>query len=43
VLSSEPDDGRYETVPTAPFGKALHLPDPVGPTLETEQLTDRVG
>lgn len=42
VVHSEPDDGRYETVHTVPFGKTLHLPDPVGITLETEQLKDWV-
>ncbi|MEU8997204.1 Uma2 family endonuclease [Streptomyces caniferus] len=42
VVYSEPDDGRYETVHTVPFGKTLHLPDPVGITLETEQLKDWV-
>lgn len=42
VVYSEPDDGRYETVHTVQFGKSLHLPDPVGITLETEQLKDWV-
>ncbi|ARH93115.1 MULTISPECIES: Uma2 family endonuclease [Streptomyces] len=39
---SEPDGGRYETVHTVPYGKTLHLPDPVGITLETEPLKDWV-
>ena len=42
VVYSEPDDGSYETVHTVPFGKTLHLPDPVGITLETEPLKDWV-
>ncbi|MER6048937.1 Uma2 family endonuclease [Streptomyces sp. BHT-5-2] len=39
---SEPDGERYEIVHTVPFGKSLHLPDPVGITLETEPLKDWV-
>ncbi|BDH14983.1 Uma2 family endonuclease [Streptomyces hygroscopicus] len=42
VVYSEPDDGSYETVHTVPFGKTFHLPDPVGITLETEQLKNWV-
>ncbi|MFJ6605367.1 Uma2 family endonuclease [Streptomyces lydicus] len=42
-LYSEPDDGRYETIHTVPFGKSLHLPDPVGITLDTEPLKNWVG
>lgn len=42
-LYSEPDGTRYEDVRTVPYGKSLHLPDPVGITLETEQLKDWVG
>ncbi|GGU42809.1 hypothetical protein GCM10010211_02530 [Streptomyces albospinus] len=41
-LYSEPDGSRYEDVHTVPFGKSLHLPDPVGVTLETEPLKDWV-
>ncbi|PBC84970.1 MULTISPECIES: Uma2 family endonuclease [unclassified Streptomyces] len=40
---SEPNGARYEIVHTVPYGKSLHLPDPVGITLETEQLKDWVG
>ncbi|MEU9110877.1 Uma2 family endonuclease [Streptomyces sp. NPDC048483] len=39
---SEPDGARYENVHTVPFGKTLHLPDPVDITLETEALKDWV-
>ncbi|MGW1840270.1 Uma2 family endonuclease [Streptomyces sp. NPDC002067] len=42
TLFSEPDGSRYEDVHTVPFGKALHLPDPVNITLETEPLKDWV-
>lgn len=41
-LYSDPDGTRYEDVRTVPYGKSLHLPDPVGITLETEQLKDWV-
>ncbi|OEJ33664.1 Uma2 family endonuclease [Streptomyces subrutilus] len=39
-VHSEPDGRRYETVRTVPFGKDIHLPDPVGITLQTEPLKD---
>ncbi|WP_275463011.1 Uma2 family endonuclease [Streptomyces noursei] len=42
TLYSEPGGGRYEDVHTVPYGKPLHLPDPVGITLETEALKDWV-
>jgi Uma2 family endonuclease len=42
TIYSEPDDDRYENVHTVPFGKSLHLPDPVNITLETEALKDWV-
>ncbi|MGW2020701.1 Uma2 family endonuclease [Streptomyces decoyicus] len=42
VVHSEPDGARYENVHTVQFGKTVHLPDPVGITLETEQLKDWV-
>lgn len=41
-LYSEPNGARYEDVHTVPYGKSLQLPDPVGITLETEQLKDWV-
>lgn len=37
---SEPDGVRYANVHTVPYGKPLHLPDPVNITLETEALKD---
>ncbi|MFJ9849767.1 Uma2 family endonuclease [Streptomyces sp. NPDC101150] len=41
-LYSEPDGTRHEDVRTVSYGKSLHLPDPVGITVETEQLKDWV-
>ncbi|TBO56727.1 Uma2 family endonuclease [Streptomyces kasugaensis] len=43
TLHREPDGVRYQDVHTVPFGRTLHLPDPVGLTLETEALKDWVG
>ncbi|WP_162794029.1 Uma2 family endonuclease [Streptomyces paludis] len=42
TVYSEPDGGRYEMAHTVPFGKEITLPDPVGITLETEQLKNWV-
>lgn len=42
VVHSEPDGRRYELVHRVPFGRDLHLPDPVGITLQTEVLKDWV-
>ncbi|MFF2940809.1 Uma2 family endonuclease [Streptomyces niveus] len=42
TVYSEPDGVRYESARTVPFGKTVVLPDPVGITLETEQLKDWV-
>lgn len=42
TVFSEPDGVRYESARTVPFGKTIVLPDPVGITLETEQLKDWV-
>lgn len=42
TVYSEPDGVRYESARTVPFGKSVVLPDPVGITLETEQLKDWV-
>ncbi|MEU3373997.1 Uma2 family endonuclease [Streptomyces sp. NPDC006711] len=39
---SEPDGHRYASVRTLPFGRDLELPEPVGITLQTEQLKDWV-
>ncbi len=41
-VHSRPDDGRYETVQTLPFGKEVTLPDPIGITLDTEPLKNWV-
>jgi hypothetical protein len=41
-VHSRPDGVRYETVQTLPFGKDAALPDPVGITLDTEPLKNRV-
>ncbi|MER7984448.1 Uma2 family endonuclease [Streptomyces noursei] len=41
-LYGEPAGERYENVHTVPFGKSLHLPDPVGITLDTTPLKDWV-
>ncbi|MCJ1678066.1 Uma2 family endonuclease [Streptomyces sp. APSN-46.1] len=42
LVYSDPDGQRYETVRTVPYGKDIHLPDPVGITLHTEPLKDWV-
>ncbi|MFE0193496.1 Uma2 family endonuclease [Streptomyces sp. NPDC058989] len=39
---TEPDGASYENVKTVPYGKKIHLPDPVGITLDTEPLKDWV-
>ncbi|MEU7635786.1 MULTISPECIES: Uma2 family endonuclease [unclassified Streptomyces] len=41
-LYSEPAGECYENVHTVPFGRSLHLPDPVGITLDTTPLKDWV-
>ncbi|KIF68052.1 hypothetical protein HY68_04330 [Streptomyces sp. AcH 505] len=42
TVHSEPDGVRYESVHTVPFGKQITLPDPIGITLDTEQLKEWV-
>lgn len=42
TVYSEPNATRYEIAHTVPFGKDVSLPDPVGITLETEQLKEWV-
>ncbi|MFD7920157.1 Uma2 family endonuclease [Streptomyces sp. NPDC059740] len=42
TVYSEPDGTRYESARTVPFGKTVHLPEPVGIPLETEALKDWV-
>lgn len=39
VVYSEPDGQRYETVHRRPFGRPVHVPEPVGLDLDTEPLT----
>ncbi|MEV7122688.1 Uma2 family endonuclease [Kitasatospora griseola] len=38
TVHSEPEDGRYESVVTLAYGHEVVLPDPVGVTLNTEEL-----
>jgi Uma2 family endonuclease len=40
TVFSEPKDGAYQQHPTYPYGAAVPLPDPVGFTLDTEELKD---
>jgi Uma2 family endonuclease len=42
AVHSGPSGARYGIVLTVPFGKEITLPDPVGITLETEQLKNWV-
>ncbi|RKT18723.1 Uma2 family endonuclease [Streptomyces sp. 1114.5] len=42
VVHSQPDGVRYESVRILPFGKAVHLPEPVGISLDTEPLKNWV-
>lgn len=42
TVHSGPSGARYGIVLTVPFGKEITLPDPVGITLETEQLKNWV-
>ncbi|MBO1415880.1 Uma2 family endonuclease [Streptomyces sp. FH025] len=42
IVHSQPDGVRYETVQILPFGKTVHLPDPVGISLDTEPLKNWV-
>ncbi|MEU8681628.1 Uma2 family endonuclease [Streptomyces sp. NPDC048611] len=42
TVHSEPSGGRYTVMATVSCGRKLHLPDPVGITLETEQLKNWV-
>ncbi|WP_424891497.1 Uma2 family endonuclease [Streptomyces sp. XH2] len=38
VVYSEPRDGKYRTHRSYPYGDVVKIPDPVGVTLETEEL-----
>ena len=42
TVFSEPDGVRYESTKTVPFGKPIMVPAPVGITLDTGPLRDRV-
>ncbi|GHF57642.1 hypothetical protein GCM10010218_43810 [Streptomyces mashuensis] len=38
TVHSEPEEGRYRSIVTRPYGTPVELPGPVGITLETEEL-----
>jgi Uma2 family endonuclease len=40
VVYSEPDEGRYQQIESFPWGSPVALPDPLGFTLDTEELKD---
>ncbi|MEW2031419.1 Uma2 family endonuclease [Streptomyces roseifaciens] len=40
VVCSEPRDGKYRSWKSYPYGDVVKVPDPVGVTLETEELKD---
>lgn len=40
VVYSEPKDGRYQQIVSHPWGTPVELPDPLGFTLDTEELKD---
>jgi len=40
VVYSEPKDGRYQQIVSYPWGTPVALPDPLGFTLDTEELKD---
>ncbi|MBD0691371.1 Uma2 family endonuclease [Streptomyces sp. CBMA123] len=42
VVHSQPDGVRYESIQVLPFGKTVHLPEPVGIVLDTEPLKNWV-
>ncbi|MFF3002792.1 Uma2 family endonuclease [Kitasatospora sp. NPDC057940] len=42
TVYSQPDGVRYETAQILPFGKTVHLPEPVGISLDTEPLKNWV-
>ncbi|MER8104421.1 Uma2 family endonuclease [Kitasatospora sp. NPDC094016] len=42
VVHSQPDGVRYETAQILPFGRTVHLPEPVGISLDTEPLKNWV-
>lgn len=40
VVYSEPKDGSYQQITPFPWGTPVELPDPLGFTLDTEELKD---
>ncbi|WP_055546745.1 Uma2 family endonuclease [Streptomyces sp. NBRC 110028] len=40
TVHCEPEDGKYRSLTTRPYGAVIKIPDPVGITLETEELKD---
>ncbi|MEV4558909.1 Uma2 family endonuclease [Kitasatospora sp. NPDC049285] len=40
TVHSEPEDGRYRSIVTLSYGHTVELPEPVGVTLETEELKE---
>ncbi|WP_372408591.1 Uma2 family endonuclease [Streptomyces luteireticuli] len=40
TVYSEPKDGEYLSILSRPYGESVQLPDPVGFTLDTEELKD---
>ncbi|MGP4003697.1 Uma2 family endonuclease [Streptomyces sp. 8N706] len=40
TIHSEPEDGKYRSLTSRPYGAVVEIPAPVGITLETEKLKD---
>ena len=40
TVHSDPEDGKYRSKVTRPYGATIEIPDPVGITLETGRLKD---
>ncbi|GAA2912160.1 hypothetical protein GCM10020221_04800 [Streptomyces thioluteus] len=40
TVYSDPKDGEYLSVISQPYGNPVQLPDPVGFTLDTEELKE---
>ncbi|WP_129285423.1 Uma2 family endonuclease [Streptomyces sp. GZWMJZ-114] len=43
VVYAEPDDGGYRSVTARAFGAPIELPEPVGRTLESDELKEMAG